>query len=71
MNPIMQSLQGNSRNLRQTYEMLQDPTQTLKLLAKQNPMMARLLSGGNLQQTYYTLCDRMGVDPDTILNQLK
>ena len=68
-NPIAQI-----KNLYQAYQMAQNPAAMLQQMAAQNPMINELTQisrgGGNLQQAFYTLCQKKGVDPQTILSQL-
>nr|DAG57209.1 MAG TPA: protein of unknown function DUF1858 [Bacteriophage sp.] len=65
-NPIAQ-LYGMFRNS-------QNPQAMLSQLAKNNPQMAQVMqmcNGRNPQQVFYEMCQRQGVDPNSILSQFK
>lgn len=51
-----------------------NPQQVLQQLAQKDPKIAQviqLVQGKNPQQVFYAMCQQRGVDPNTILNQLK
>lgn len=52
------------------YQTAKNPMAMLQQMTAQNPMLAQLQrSGGNMQQTFYSMCQQRGVDPQTILSQ--
>lgn len=57
------------------YNAAKNPQAVLQEMAKQNPMINGLMQigsqNGGLQNTFYTMCKEQGVDPNTILNELK
>ena len=51
-----------------------DPTAILRKVAGQNPtleMALKLCQGRDPKEVFYELCDKNGINPDDILNQLK
>ena len=51
-----------------------DPTAVLNKVAGQNPALAtalKLCNGRDPKEVFYELCDKNGINPDDILNQLK
>lgn len=81
MNPLMNVIGNNNNfgNLAQIKRMMkmiqgiQDPNAAIQMLAKQNPMIAQILSAnnGDLKSTFYKMCEEKGVNPNEILNQLQ
>ena len=51
-----------------------DPAAALNKVAGQNPTLAtvlKLCNGRDPKEVFYELCDKNGINPDDILNQLK
>ena len=53
-----------------------NPNMMLQQMAQTNPTVQQAMNyvnqnGGNAQQAFYQLAQQMGVDPMTVLNQLK
>ena len=51
-----------------------DPMAALNKAAGQNPTLAaalKLCNGRDPKEVFYELCDKNGINPDDILNQLK
>lgn len=77
MNPILQQLSGQNSGVSRAvqmyhaYQAAQNPALAMQQILNQNPMLnqIRQLNGGNLQQTFYAMCQSQGVDPQTILSQ--
>lgn len=77
MNPILQQLNGQNSGVSRAvqmyraYQAAQNPALAMQQILNQNPMLnqIRQLNGGNLQQTFYAMCQSRGVDPQTILSQ--
>lgn len=55
----------------QAYRNSANPMQFLGNVVNQNPILAQLAQGGNLQQTFYNMCQQRGVDPQAILNGIQ
>lgn len=71
-NPLLQMLQvaqPNISSIVQAYKTMQNPN----AMIQNNPQLQSILSlyNGNAQQAFYALCKQKGIDPQTILNQLK
>lgn len=52
----------------------QNPQQAMMQAAQQNPALntvMQMVNGRNPQQVFYEECQRRGINPDDILNQLK
>lgn len=61
------------RGMIQNLETLQNPMQAIQRVAGQNPMLNMVMgmvSGRNPQQVYYEECQKVGVDPNIIINAL-
>ena len=84
MNPIMQLLnqqQSNSVpsgifNLINQIRSANDPNSMFQSLAATNPQIQQVMqyvqqNGGDAKQAFYNLAQQRGVDPNSILNQLK
>lgn len=54
---------------------VQNPEQALQNLAQQNPNIAQIMQAANgtggLKNLFYQQAQRMGIDPNAILSQLK
>ncbi len=81
MNPLFASNVSNSNNFMQniknmmnTFNAMGNPQQALQQLANANPNVKQILqmaNGGSLEQLFMSMCQQQGVDPNTILNQLR
>lgn len=77
MNPLIQSVQNPAmqslKRMYHTFQTAQNPQAVMASLAQQNPMVSQVMrmSGGNLKDTFYRMCQEKGVNPDDILNQLR
>lgn len=52
----------------------QNPQAILQQVAQKNPQMAQvmqLVQGRNPQEVFYDMCKQKGVDPESILSQLR
>ena len=80
-NPLFGALGGNaitiSPQVKQAFQMLkmaQNPQAMLQQIAQTNPQLANVLqmcNGKNPEQLFYSLCRQNGIDPNSILNQLR
>lgn len=69
MNPILNQL-NQKNDLGALYRLYKtNPREALKSI--NNPIVNQLLSGGNLQSTFYEMCRQRNIDPNTILKQFK
>lgn len=63
------------RRMMNMYNAAKNPQAVLQQMAQQNPMIGNLMQianqNGGLQNAFYTMCKEQGVDPNTILNELK
>lgn len=66
----------NIKNMMNMFNASKNPQQALNMLTSQNPQIAQIMemaksNGGNLEQLFKNMCQQQGVDPNTILNQLR
>ena len=82
MNPILNQLIGGMMknnpilNMYRTIMGAQNPNAMLQNMAQQNPQLKQTMdyinqNGGNAKQLFYSMAQQKGINPDTILNQLK
>ena len=82
MNPILNQLMGAALNNNPMLQMFktvmgaQNPNAMMQSIAQQNPQLQQTLNfinqnGGNAKQLFYSMAQQKGVDPNTILSQLK
>lgn len=74
-NNVMQNIQ-NIKNMMNMFNMSQNPQQAIQQLAMQNPQINQIMemaksTGGNLEQLFKNMCQQQGIDPNTIINQLR
>lgn len=68
---------NNIEQIKGLYNMMQqaqNPQAFMQQIASQNPQFAQVLqmcNSKNPKDLFYSMCKQMGVNPDTILNQLK
>ena len=80
---ILQQLNGSAipnltpiREMMQMVKGAQNPAAMMQMLAQRNPQLQQALTfvqqaGRAPEQLYYTLCQQRGVNPQTILDELK
>ena len=77
MNPILDALspQGqplnNVRQMYQAYQAAANPNEFLQQMMQRNPILAQIANNGNLEQTFYQMCQQRGVNPQDILNGIQ
>ena len=83
MNPIMSLLNSQANpqqnsifNVINTIKNAQNPTMMLQSMMANNPQLQQVMDyvksqGGNAEQAFYNLAQQQGVDPKSILDQLK
>lgn len=82
MNPLMQGMTGgvNPQAIQQVKRMMNmfraagNPQQMLMQAAQQNPAIGTVMqmcNGKNPKDVFYEQCQKMGVNPDDIINQLR
>ena len=84
MNPLMQAIGGtpfaNIQAIQQVKRMMNmfraasNPQQMLMQAAQQNPAIGTVMqmcNGKNPKDVFYEQCQKMGVNPDDIINQLR
>lgn len=80
MNPMLTLLnQSNNSYIQHMMKMVmsaQNPQAALNHLISQNPQMAQVMqyvnqNGGDAKAAFYKLAQERGIDPNSILNQLK
>lgn len=74
-NNVMQNIQ-NIKNMMNMFNTSQNPQQAMQQLAMQNPQINQIMqmaqsTGGNLEQLFKNMCQQQGIDPNTIINQLR
>ena len=53
---------------------VKDPQKALEMVAQQNPQLnavMQMCNGKNPQQVFYEECQKQGIDPNIILNELR
>ena len=80
MNPMINRLTGARmdpiRNMINTIKTAQNPQMMLQQMAQKNPMLQQAMqyvnqNGGDARTAFYKLAQERGVDPETILQQLR
>lgn len=82
MNPILDKLFGaslgnnNILNMFQSVKNAQNPNVLIQSLIQTNPQMKQVMDivnqyGGDAKQAFYAMAQQKGIDPETILSQLK
>lgn len=82
MNPLAQMMGGgiNPQMLQQVKQMMstartmQNPQQAISQLMGQNPQLnavMQMCQGKNPKDVFYAECEKRGIDPESILNQLR
>ena len=82
MNPILNQLMGGMMQnnpimqLYRTITAAQNPNATMQQMAQSNPQLKQTLdfvnqNGGNAKELFYKMAQQKGIDPNTILSQLK
>lgn len=80
MNPIINQMFGNSMgnfmSLFNTVKNAQNPNAMLQSMAQNNPQLKTVLetisqNGGNAKELFYKMAQQKGIDPNTIINQVK
>ena len=82
MNPILNQLMGTALNnnpIMQMFRMVmgaQNQNAMMQQMAQNNPQLQQTLNfinqnGGDAKQLFYSMAQQKGVDPNTILSQLK
>lgn len=69
-------LQNPTNNVINMMKNSSNPNQLLMSLASQNPSIQNVINevnanGGNAKDLFYKKAQQMGIDPNTILNQLR
>ena len=82
MNPILNQLMSSAMqnnpimNLFKTVSAAQNPSAMMQQMANNNSQLQQTLNfinqnGGNAKQLFYSMAQQKGVNPETIINQLK
>ena len=79
MNNLYQQLNPQGASSNSIISMLKNsknPQALLQTMAKQNPQVRQIMelvnqNGGNPKQAFYNLAKQRGVDPESILSQLR
>ena len=78
MNPLSNANSNiqNIKNMMNMFNASKNPQQALQMLTAQNPQIKQIMdmaqaSGGSLEQLFKNMCNQQGIDPNSILNQLK
>lgn len=81
-NPIMEMLTRNNPTITGISQMIgiikaaSNPQAAFNQMAQNNPQIQQVMNyvnqnGGDPKQAFYNACKESGVDPDSILNQLR
>ena len=80
MNPMMQMLNQNNiktvRGMMDMVRMASNPQAALGQIAAQNPQMQQVMqviqqNGGDPRAAFYKVAKERGIDPDSVLSQLR
>lgn len=76
INPLSQSNMGNIKQMINLIKGKNNPNQMLQMLAQQNPQVSQImnmLNGSHMspKQLFMQTTQQRGIDPNTIINQLK
>ena len=55
----------------QTYSACKNPASIMEQMARQVPIIEQIRSGGNMKERFYSMCKEKGIEPDSIIAQLK
>lgn len=58
-------------DLYKAYSTCKDPSSLMEQMTQKIPVVGQIRSGGNMKERFYNLCKEKGVDPDSIISQLK
>lgn len=62
------------RNMMQTIKTVSNPQAAFNQMAQNNPAMRQVMqmcNGRDPQQVFYDMCKQRGVDPESVLSQLR
>lgn len=62
------------RNMMQTIKTVSNPQAAFNQMAQNNPAMQQVMqmcNGRDPQQVFYEMCKQRGVDPESVLSQLR
>lgn len=62
------------RNMMQTIKTVSNPQAAFSQMAQNNPAMQQVMqmcNGRDPQQVFYDMCKQRGVDPESVLSQLR
>jgi hypothetical protein len=82
MNPLMGAMGGgiNPAAIKQVKQMMnalrtmQNPQQAMQQMIGQNPQLKSIMqmcNGKNPKDVFYAECEKQGIDPESILSQLR
>lgn len=76
ISPLSQSNMGNIKQMINLIKGKNNPNQMLQMLAQQNPQVSQImnmLNGSHMspKQLFMQAAQQRGIDPNTIINQLK
>lgn len=58
-------------DLYKAYTTCKDPSSLMDQMAQKIPVIGQIKSGGNMKDRFYNMCKEKGVDPNSIISQLK
>jgi hypothetical protein len=58
-------------DLYRAYSASKNPSSLIDQMTEKIPVIGQIRSGGNMKERFYNLCKQKGVDPETILTQLR
>ena len=73
LNPISKSLPNNVKQMISMYKGMSNPQAVAQKMMNENPQLASLIqaANGNPEQAFRSLANKMGVDPQQIIDLLK
>lgn len=73
LNPISKSLPNNVKQMISMYKGISNPQAMAQKLLQENPQLASMIqaANGNPEQAFRSYADKMGVNPDEIINMLR
>lgn len=71
MNPILQAMKAGSQQTPQISPQLIAQAKSMMGMPAQMQQVMRMLGGRDPQQMFYILCQQKGIDPESILSQIR
>lgn len=60
-----------ARQMYRAYRSAADPNEFLRQAVNNNPILAQIIGGGDLKDTFARMCAQRGVDPQSIIDGIQ